>query len=302
MSVRRSAIAASEGVSQHADDGLGAVRRALAVVKYLAQTSPLGSRLSDIAIATGLPPSTVHRLLRGLAAEGMVLRETGAGRLYKLGPFALGLGPEASRHHFSWFTEICRPSLERLAAATGHSAQLTVRVGRSGLSLDIVTGENPAHPAFAKSGAVGFMGFGSASVALLAALPEPLTEEILWENDWLLGQAAIAPERLRQLIEEARCKGYCYSERVFVPDLCALSLCIPSRSGLAYAALTILAQTDRIAPDRIEATLACLKREARIIARQADHVAAPARSILSGGPVGVRGPASGKEKGPAVSG
>ncbi|HLG87091.1 MAG TPA: helix-turn-helix domain-containing protein [Alphaproteobacteria bacterium] len=275
MAVRRSATLGG-AIVQRADDGLGAVRRALAVLKYLAQRSPLGSRLSDIAAATGLPPSTAHRLLRGLAAEGMVLRETGAGRLYKLGPFALGLGPEASRHHFSWFAAICRPSLERLAAATGHAAQLTIRVGRSGLSLDLVAGSGPAHPAFAKSGAVGFMGFGSASVALLAALPEALVEEILWENDWLLGQAAIAPERLKQMIGEARRDGYCYSERVFVPDLCALSLCVPSRSGLAYAALTILAQTDRIAPERVDVILSHLKREASVIARQADHMAAPA--------------------------
>jgi DNA-binding IclR family transcriptional regulator len=270
MAVQPSA-AIGGGVAQPADDGLGAVRRALAILKYLAQTSPVGNRLSDIAAATGLPPSTAHRLLRGLAAEGMVLRETGAGHLYKLGPFALGLGPEASHHHFSWFAAICRPSLERLAVATGHAAQLTVRVGRSGLSLDIVTGKGQAHPAFAKSGAMGFMGFGSASVALLAALPDVLVEEILWENDWLLGQAAIAPERLRQLIEQARRAGYCYSERIFVPDLCALSFCIPSRSGLAYAALTILAQTDRIASERIDTILTHLKREARVIARQVDR-------------------------------
>jgi len=273
MAVQRSPTPGG-GVTRQADDGLGAVRRALAVLKYLAQTSPLGSRLSDIAAATGLPPSTVHRLLRGLAAEGMVLREAGGGRLYKLGPFALGLGPEASGHHFSWFAAICRPSLERLAAATGHAAQLTVRVGRSGLSLDIVTGGAPAHPAFAKSGAVGFMGFGSASVALLAALPEALAEEILWENDWLLGQAAIAPDRLKPMIEAARRDGYCYSERVFVPDLCALSLCIPAGSGLAYAALTILAQTGRIAPDRIDFILAHMKREAAAIARQTDRMVA----------------------------
>jgi DNA-binding IclR family transcriptional regulator len=115
------------------------------------------------------------------------------------------------------------------------------------------------------------MGFGSASVVLLAALPEALAEEILWENDWLLGQAAIAPEQLRQLIEDARRDGYCYSERVFVPDLCALSVCVPGQSGLPYAALTVLAQSDRLAPDRIAAMLAHLKREAQAIARQVDR-------------------------------
>lgn len=251
------------------DDGLSAVRRAIAVLKFLAQRSPLGSRLSDIAAATGLPQSTAHRLLRGLADEGMVLRERGAGRLYKLGPFALGLGPEASQHHFAWFAEISRPSLKRLATETGHAAQLTVRVGRSGLSLDIVHGQTSTHPSFAKAGDVGFMGFGSASVVLLAALPEAMAEEILWDNRWLLEQAGIAQGGLESLIAESRNEGFCYSERRFVPDVCAISVCIPeSAGGLPFAALTLLVQTERIDRSTLDVYLTALKREARAIARR----------------------------------
>ncbi len=258
------------GDAQNSSDGLGALRRALAVLKFLAQTSPMGSRLIDIAGATGLPPSTVHRLLKGLAAEGMVLREAGGGRCYKLGPFALGLGPDASGHRFDWLAEICRPSLERLARTTGFAAHAAVRVGRSGLSLDLVLGREPAHPAFAKSGAVGFIGFGSASVVLLAALPEVLTEEILWENDWLLGQGAVKRDRLIQLINQARLDGYCYSERIFVPDLCAVSLCVPLAHGLPYAAISILTQAESIPPDALKIVLGHIQREANFIARQSE--------------------------------
>lgn len=256
------------GGPDKAGDGLGALRRAFAVLKFLAQMSPLSSRLIDIASATGIPPSTIHRLLKGLAAEGMVLREAGGERRYKLGPFALGLGPDASGHRFDWFAEICHPSLERLARATGFAAHAAVRVGRSGLSLDLVMGEEPHHPAFAKSGAVGFIGFGSASVVLLAALPEVLAEEILWENDWLLAQAAIDRDRLLQLIGQARRDGYCYSERVFVPDLCAVSLCVPLAQGLPYAAISVLTRAERIPPHTLKVVLGHTQREADFIARQ----------------------------------
>ena len=64
------------GAMDGAPEGIGAtLRRAFAVLKFLAQTSPLSSRLIDIASATGIPPSTIHRLLgaqgrRSVGARG----------------------------------------------------------------------------------------------------------------------------------------------------------------------------------------------------------------------------------------
>lgn len=252
-------------------DGTSALHRALRVLRVLAHRSPIGSRLSEIAVAADLPPSTTHRLLKRLAAEGMVLREAGGGRLYKLGPFALGLGPDGSAHPYGWLAELCRPAMERLAARTGHAVQATVRIGRSGVSLAMVDGPAPPHPAFAKAGTVGFMGYGSASVVLLAALPDAQIEEILWENDWMLRQAAIRRERLDALIADARQQGFSYSEREFVPDLCALSVCIPAATGMPYAALSLLARAERIASAERSRLAAELRRTADGIARQVER-------------------------------
>ena len=258
-------------------DGTGALHRALQVLRVLAHRSPIGSRLSEIAAATSLPASTAHRLLKRLAADGMVLRETGGRRLYKLGPFALGLGPDGSAHPYGWLADLCRPAMEKLAARTGHAVQATVRIGRSGVSLALVDGAAP-HPAFAKAGTVGFMGYGSASVVLLAALPDTQIEEILWENDWMLRQAAIRRDRLDALVAAARRQGFAYSEREFVADLCALSVCIASAQGAPYAALSLLVRAERIAPAERDRLLAELRRTADGIARAAERrrpIAAP---------------------------
>jgi DNA-binding IclR family transcriptional regulator len=252
-------------------DGTGALHRALRILRVLAHSSPMGSRLSEIAAAADLPPSTAHRLLKRLAAEGMVLRETGGRRLYKLGPFALGLGPDGAAHPYGWLAEICRPAMEKLAARTGHAVQATVRIGRSGVSLAMVEGTAPPHPAFAKAGTVGFMGYGSASVVLLAALPDAQIEEILWENDWLLRQSAIRRDRLETLVAQARRQGFSYSEREFVPDLCALSVCIPTAQGTEFAALSLLVRAERIASDEQRRLVAELRRTADGIARQAER-------------------------------
>lgn len=118
---------------------------------------------------------------------------------------------------------------------------------------------------------MGFIGFGAPSVALLAVLPEALAEEILWENEWLLGQAAIERDKLLLLIDQARHDGYCYSERVFVRDLCAISLCVPASSGLPYAAISVLTQTEQIPPSERKAILAQMRRETTLIARQVER-------------------------------
>jgi DNA-binding IclR family transcriptional regulator len=254
-----------------AEQGTLALRRAMQVLKVLAQSSPAGSRLVDIAGATRLPPSTVHRLLGALCAEGMALRETGGGRLYKLGPFALGLGPDAVAPHFAWLAALARPSLERLVQGTGCTAHLTVRVGRNGMSLDLVPGPGEPHPAFAPAGSLGFIGFGAASVCLLAALPEAAAEEILWENAWLMEQAGIRRATVDGLVADARRTGFCYSERAFLGDLCAVALCIPVRRGVPYAALSLFARTPRIEPDRLRDLVARLAREATAIARRIDR-------------------------------
>src|ERR671938_1565726 len=47
--------------------------------------------LGEIATAVGLPPSTVHGIVRTLLAHGMITQESDTGR-YRLGPATLRLG------------------------------------------------------------------------------------------------------------------------------------------------------------------------------------------------------------------
>jgi DNA-binding IclR family transcriptional regulator len=65
-----------------------AVDRALRILAVLQ-----GGRMSlgDIAARAGLPPSTVHGIVRTLLAHGMVVQERDSGR-YRLGPATLRLG------------------------------------------------------------------------------------------------------------------------------------------------------------------------------------------------------------------
>jgi DNA-binding IclR family transcriptional regulator len=115
--------------------GVGVLDKALAVVAAVER----GDRtLRAIAASTRLPKPTVHRLLASLAEHGVVAEIDGVG--YALGPRLIQLGARAARE--LPLRELARPTLERLARATGESAQLFVRVGDRRICVDAVESAN----------------------------------------------------------------------------------------------------------------------------------------------------------------
>ena len=78
---------------------------------------------TEVARLTGLARPTAHRLLKAMEAHGLVSYIGGQG--YLLGPRLLGLAATAMRE--LPLRDLAQPVLERLARATGESAQLFVR-------------------------------------------------------------------------------------------------------------------------------------------------------------------------------
>lgn len=68
-----------------ADDArsAGVLQRAFAVIRALGASQAEGSRVTALAKAVGLTQATVHRLLQGLIAEGVVEQDEGT-RRYRL--------------------------------------------------------------------------------------------------------------------------------------------------------------------------------------------------------------------------
>jgi DNA-binding IclR family transcriptional regulator len=110
---------------------VGVLDRSVAVLDAVQS----GARtFTAIAERTGLTRSTAHRLLRALEEHGFVVHVGGLG--YALGPRLLGLAATAMRE--LPLRDLARPALERLAAATGESAQLYVRDGARRICVDAV--------------------------------------------------------------------------------------------------------------------------------------------------------------------
>jgi DNA-binding IclR family transcriptional regulator len=113
------------------DSGVGTLDRAVAVLDAVERGA---SRFGAIAEATGLPRATAHRLLRALAAHGLVAEDAGSG--YRLGPRLLRLASSAMRE--LPLRQAAHPILVELARDTGESAQLYVRLGDARVCIDAI--------------------------------------------------------------------------------------------------------------------------------------------------------------------
>jgi DNA-binding IclR family transcriptional regulator len=144
------------------------VDRVISVLGAFAGSTPLTS--SRIAQRTGLPRSSVHRMLQRLVELGVVTRE---GYDYQVGVKLYELGSVAVTQH--GVHQVAKPHMARLSRATGMSVYLATLSGRDVVYIDDVWTDWAAplrrgvsHPAHTT--ASGKM--------LLACLPHELRPEI----------------------------------------------------------------------------------------------------------------------------
>lgn len=102
--------------------GVQSIDRAVLLLELLADAG--GSmRLAELVAATGLPPPTVHRLIRSLTYHGYVRQE--ASRRYALGPRLIRLGETSGRGLGS----VAMPHLTALASQVGETANMAMLDG-----------------------------------------------------------------------------------------------------------------------------------------------------------------------------
>ena len=113
-----------------------AIERAFAVLRALTESQGTSS-LAEVTRASGLPKSTVLRLLSALEGQGAV--QSLAGR------YAIGPGLAAFSHHgapVSSLKEIARPYLVELAEELEENVSLTIADGDATLYLDTAVAQS----------------------------------------------------------------------------------------------------------------------------------------------------------------
>jgi DNA-binding IclR family transcriptional regulator len=184
------------------DTGVRTVDRAVAVLDAVDH----GARTHlEVVRDTGLSRTTAHRLLKTLEAHGLLRLE---GTEYRLGPKLFQLGSR-SLSQFS-LRAISHGALERLASATGESAQLYV-AGSYGerVCVDAVQSSSELRT-IVPIGAVLPVTAGSAGKIFLGWIPEAARDRLV-ASATPLTEATPTGDRLRRQITTARRRGWASS-------------------------------------------------------------------------------------------
>lgn len=178
-----------------------AIGKVAAVVSALAEERST----SGIARLTGLPSSTVHRILQDLVAVGWA-REDGR-RGYLLGARLLALAGRATDQVS--LVRVAHPRLQELSDSTGHAVHFAVRTRAEAVYIDKIEG-NRAYRMRSRVGLAIPLHSTAIGKAVLAALPDDEIRAVLTHAGMpaLTSHTITSVEEMLRHLEKVRERGY----------------------------------------------------------------------------------------------
>lgn len=231
-----------------------------------ALSTPVPQRLADIAEGSGVNKATALRLLESLIGEGFVVRDEATKR-YTLGDEALALGiAMQGRDHIR---DRARPTLLRLAAATGDTMLLSTRSGIESVCVDREFGSYPIRANYLDLGMRRPLGVGAGSLALLAWLPDDEVDAVLPLIAPRIAKRypRITVDLLKTEVLLARQRGYALLLDVVVDQMGGIGVPVFGSDGRPMAAISLAALTSRITP-RLAQLVPLLRKAGEDLSRE----------------------------------
>ena len=204
----------------------------------------------ELATATGLPRSAIHRILHEMARLDMLAPGRRAGG-FRVGPslirMALILNGRLD------VTRVARPVLERATIETGETAILCLYAPgrRQFWAADAVESAHPIRYIWESLRDWGDLHVGSTGKGILAFLPPAEQDEILARlPDPIPGLRPIAKVQLRAELEAARERGFVVSRGERFVGAVGASAPIRDATGRVIGDLVISWPDNRTSPER----------------------------------------------------
>jgi len=218
---------------------MSAIGRAARVLQVLAETREAPS-LADLSAATGLPRSTVHRIVQELEIHHLVLPTSPNGGGYRLGPGVLKLTTSTYAH----LAAAMRPSLVALSAAVDENVDLAVLSGGEVVVVDQISSSQRLQ-AVTEVGGIFPAHASCVGKVLLAALSdaeiqERLTEPLVRYTENTLTDTAV----LLADIEETRRTGISFDRQEHDIGISAVATSVRTPMGITQA-VSVVAPTHR---------------------------------------------------------
>jgi len=244
--------------------GTQLIARIAALLRVLAIRNRTGARLIELCRDTGLERSTVHRVLQGLVAEGLVMQEHKSKR-YRLGNSIYELGLAAAPR--TQLRDLCQPMLVAVAEQTGDTVFLSERVGFDGVCLDRKDGSYPIKAFVLEPGRRRPLLVGCGNLAMLSALDDDEVARICSATASQVAEryARLTPEVLQERIATTRKNGFAYTDVLETSGVSSVAVCIRDPSGRPLAALSVSSITTRLSGARVGECVESLRDAVRDI-------------------------------------
>lgn len=231
--------------------GVGLLNKALQIFDLFQNETPSFSQ-GEIAKTTGMPKSTVNRLVKFLTDKKYLSLLEGRNR-YSLGPAVIDLGVRAS----SLFDMrgACRPVLQRLSKKTGETVLLTsiLSSGDAVRCVDQIESTIEGLRVFEQIGSIFPLHAGASPKAVLAVLEEDEQEK------YLTGRLASITEntiidinKLRNELRETRQKGFCISNGETYDGVVGIAAAFLWSSGSPAGSLAVALPSQRASSQNVE--------------------------------------------------
>lgn len=234
--------------ASHGDGGgstIATLERALDVLQHLASGTRPDHGVSEVADELGISKGSVHRVLASLCTRGLVHRSPQTQR-YALGPGVLRLGLAYLAR--ADVAQLARPVLERLSSATGETATLSVRLGRSQrVYADQVTPQREVIVTVSEGESYS-LHEGASGRAFLAFLSECEQEDLLDQLALCPTQAGRDVPLLRESLAAARREGWTRSQGERLEGATSVAAPVVNHRGEPIAVMSVCGPADRFEP------------------------------------------------------
>ncbi|EUB99185.1 transcriptional regulator, IclR family [Rhizobium sp. CF080] len=252
----------AEPATREDASGAQSIHRAMQVMRILAAEGEDGLRLTEIALRLQLSYPTAHRILKALELEGVVERAHGS-RRYTIGTEMMWFGLRASTRFP--IKAASAQTLDRLSDEIGDTILLTVRSGHDSVCVDRRAKSSAVHVTAAAIGSRLPLGVTPGGRAMLAFLPERMSQSIIAANAPHLDAYNSSEISVGEYLKATKAKGYGICEGLTVRETLALTVPVFDAGGVPVAALSAITARRRMPDHRLGEVVRVLSRSAKEI-------------------------------------
>ena len=239
------------------------LERAFAVLESFRDREAQG--ITRIVESTGLPKTTVHRIVRTLTELGYLEQDPRTAE-YRLGLRFLSLA-RASAGSLD-LRRFAQSAMDALYVETGESVYLGVREGTAVVFIDEKVSLKPVRVG-SSIGLRAPLHATAAGKAILAHLPAAELDEILagLELEAYTSNTVADKAALRRELEAVRRNGYAVNDQEWVEDACYIAAPVLERPNAPVGALTVGAPAGRLPKARWDEVGEKVKRAAALVSQ-----------------------------------